>query len=316
MPIESIGRSRPQGPVHEHDEATARPAPHRPPPPPPARETPRDRAILRFAQAQAQARAPAPPRPEGDGIVYLGMNSDGGQHAMEARSLPGAAIVKHGEEDRALGADHVRIGHGPAATIVDLGTREGSVAFAGSLGVSDACASRVARVLHRASPGSRDELAGLAQVFARGERGEAMPSRLVLSGHSGGVSLFDGAGKVGALSLSDVRALAAAMPNAAARVEDLMLSACNTGHPAAASYGPGLDTWREAFPNLKVAWGYGGDGDRKSPSGAGAVDHIARFRAATRGRTEQVDARAAMHGSWLGANVALWTAKKGYVGGR
>lgn len=251
-----------------------------------------------------------------DGIAYLGMNGEDGQNAREARSIKGAVVVRHGEDDDEVGPDHVRIGEGDDACVLDLSSWEGAHAFAEQLGVGEKCSVDVARVLLRAAEGSRDELAGLATIFACGERGEPMPGRLVLSGHSTGYSIYDGAGRLGGLRLADVQALARAMPRAAAGIEDLMLSACNTGHPTGVSQGPGLESWRDVFPNLKVAWGYGGEGDRKSPSGAGAVDHIARFRKATAGPAERVDVRKATQGAWLGANVAIWSVREGYVPGR
>jgi hypothetical protein len=209
---------------------------------------------------------------------------------------------------------------------VDLSTTEGANAFARSLELAPAQTEAVAALLLSANAGARDELAALAHAFAVAERGGDLPSRLVLSGHSTGSSLFDGAGELGVLSLRDVFALADAMPRAAAQVEDVMLSACASGFddPADAydPYAVRLDSWRDHFPNLKTAWGYGGVREFHSPTGALAITHIEAWELATRGRADVIAARASLlrvsgrEPPGYDHAVSIWSLRQGYVKGR
>jgi hypothetical protein len=250
----------------------------------------------------------------GDGVLYVGMNSTYGQCDAEARALRGNGpgkreAVGHGEKD--IGADHARM---PSGTVVDLGEADEAREFAAALGLPAEQSDRIAEILVHATPGSRDELAQIASVFARAERGGDIPSRWVFSGHSTGQGIYDGDGRYGALQFNDVFALADAMPRAASQVEDIMLSACSSGFHA-------LTDWREHFPNLKTAWGYGGQTDFHSPTGATAIEHIKAWESATRGRREELHPRADIvhsHGSTVGYenNVSVWTVNQGYVQGR
>lgn len=254
------------------------------------------------------------------------MNSEGGQRDVEAGALRkmrrgDVDVVGHGEDDAALGPDHVRIpAPGGGAHVVDLGTEEGTRAFTASLGLPAAQASEVARVLDGARPGSRDELAGIAAVFARGERGEAMPTRLVLSGHSVGAGVYDGRDSGHLLRFADVFALAKAMPKAASKVEHVMLSACSSGYGAPV---PGewighvpLPAWSAHFPNLRTAWGYGGGADYHSPSGGDAVQHIGVWDRKARGEVSDLDAAKVATGLAHWKNIATWSAVGDYRPGR
>ena len=274
-----------------------------------------DGVALRFVQAR-------PPRP-GDGVLYVGMNSHHDQNVHEANALrasgPGVRrIVGHGENEAGVGADRARLGGGK---VVDLATREGAEEFAGSLGLPPAQTATVARVVHGGREGSRDELAKIAKVFAEAERGKDIPSRFVISGHSTGTTAYDeGPGNLGGLRFSDVFALADAMPRAAAQIEDVMLSACSTGFEDEPGKVP-LTSWKEHFPNLKTAWGYGRSDDVHSPTGKGAVKHVKGWEQATRGRKEHLSPRAAIARANEGPagherNVSIWTVRQGYVQGR
>jgi hypothetical protein len=257
-----------------------------------------------------------------DSVLYLGMNSTGNQNSREAGALKadlrgtGAklTVVARGETDPALGHDKIRLaGANGTSSVVDLGTGDGRATFVDSLHLPADTAARVVDVLASAAPGGRDELAGLAQVFARGEKGESMPSRLVLSGHSWGDRIYDGAGygDENQVSFSSIKELAKAMPAAAGKIEDLMFSACSTGFDGAEVHGnrTALSSWKDAFPNLKTAWGYGTKGDvHTSPTGAGAQADIARWERATRGTTDHLHVNA--------RHVSTWDARDGYrVGG-
>ena len=158
------------------------------------------------------------PRPD-ESVVYLGLNTVGHQSAEEAASLrndlAGARahveVIARGEADPALGPDKIRL---PAGAVVDLATSAGRAQFVSSLGVSAGASRAVDEVLADAPAGSRDELAGLAAVLARGERGEPVPARLVLSGHSIGDRIYDGAvgPESGQVTFASLKDLARALP--------------------------------------------------------------------------------------------------------
>lgn len=329
-----IDRAHTREPV-ESEAATPRASSPSPRPSPPLAPVPRDvdRAIheaLLAAARHASAQAPAtssgdrPGANAQDGVLYVGMNSENRQRDKEAATLrqvrKDVEVVGHGEDDAKLGPDHVRI-EGPDGKprAVDLATVEGARAFARSLGLPRGQTDQIAEVLLAAAPGSRDELAGIATVFARGERGEPMPGRLVLSGHSTGQGVYDGKHDGHQLFFKDLFALAGAMPRAAAKVEDVMLSACSSGYETSRGLFAskvGLQQWSTHFPNLKTAWGYGGGADYHSPSGAGATGHIRIWEKSTRGDVDAIDAARVARGTWRWENIATWSHQEGYRPGR
>ena len=298
-----------------------------------------DESLDRAARLYAENAVPTRSRPDAAGapsfndqILYVGMNSKDGQCALEAASLRygGNVVIEHGERERAVGADHVRVG----THVVDLATDDGAAAFAKSLGLPEKQAEAIAKVVRHADAGSRDELAGIARVWARAEQGHDIPSRMVLSGHCFGNSVWDGGtANLGELEFSSICALAAAMPKASARVEDLMISGCSSGYDGATATGVRfpLSAWKGIFPNLKTAWGYGNE--HHSPSGAQAIGHIAAWANATRGRVQSLDGKRAVDSYFaavkraarepsriqapqLAGNVSVWTASQGYVPGK
>jgi hypothetical protein len=130
----------------------------------------------------------------------------------------------------------------------DLGTEKGRSDFATLLraqGLSEGRARQVAQVLERAMPRSRDELANLALQWVKGERGEPLPSRLVLGGACN-VGLFDAKRPNASLFYADLMALARAMPRAAAQIEHVELR----GGRGPVS-GMNDNEWFTAFPKLR-----------------------------------------------------------------
>lgn len=290
-------------------------------PDPPPRVVVRESAV-RTTEArhdETLARFVAARTPAGDGIVYVGMNGAGRQCDAEARLLatrgsgPHVAI-SHGERDPELGADHLRLESG---FVVDLGTPAGVEAFVEELALAPDVAAAISGVLLMAAAGSRDELAGLARVFAAGERGGAVPSRLVISGHSIGDGVYDGDGRLGWLQFADIFALARAMPRAAGAVHDVMLSACNSGHRAGESaFRVGIEAWGEAFPNLRTVWAYAGPTDGHSPTGTVALVHLAAWEAETRRHPEHLSPSRAIarenggHAAGYERNVVVWERRR------
>src|SRR5690606_33710456 len=153
------------------------------------------------------------------------------------------------------------------------------------------------------STGSRgmDEMAQLATVLYEAEVGKRLIKRMVLSGHSGGTSVWgDDNGYIGFDHLTQIKSF---FPMAMGQVEDLMLSACNTG------FQDNIPQYLSIFPNLRSIWAYVG----YSPSAAtGSTRHIREWERSTRGSAKHsaLDAGRQRVGAGHGKrddNVAVWT---------
>ena len=155
--------------------------------------------------------------------------------------------------------------------------------------------------LEKADANFREQMADLMVMFNGAERGEYLLERLVLSGHSNGLSLWgdkSDSHTPGIFTLnSDLLRLVRAFPDAAAQIKDLMFSAC---YSAAA-----IDFCIEAFPNLQTCWSYAGS----SPSiGFGSVRHIQQWEQKTR------EDKSFSKGDKRGES-AIWTRKDGFIVG-
>ncbi len=174
--------------------------------------------------------------------------------------------------------------------------------------------SKLREWLKGSAGGSKDELAQLARIFYGAEIGTRLMKRMVMSGHSGGTTLYghnaDGSNQ--SISFTDLFPLADIFPMAVGQVEDLMLSACNTG------WTDKLDTYKVIFPNLRSIWGYVGF----SPAyGGGSERHILNWEKSSRGTVDQkkMDAAREKVATGSGKNdkhVALWTREHGVAGGK
>ena len=231
----------------------------------------------------------------------VGMNKDAKLEAEQLRARGNnVTLIQDAAKD-----DTITTRDATGRTVThDLATPEGSRSFALTLGLPAAQTVKVADAIQGAQNDARDELAQLAQVFAKAERGEGMPSRLVLSGHNigGGVWGDDN----GRLSFDALEQLTDAMPKAAASVQDLHLSACYSGGERL------MDRYRAMFPEAKTIWAYSGSAPG---SASGAPTHQARWDAATRGDKEALS-RALAEGSRKGENVAVWSKAGGYDNGK
>jgi hypothetical protein len=212
------------------------------------------------------------PTPKNDEILYVGTN-----------------IFSAGREARAIAA------HGAPVRVATAPDLTDTRAFVDALGVPKDVADRIAHVLDGAPPEERKFLAAIAFAWAAAERGGTCPSRLVISGHSGGGT--DIWGSEGEIKLENVRLLAKAMPHAASQVEDIHLSACSTS-----ANGASPRDWRAAFPHLTSLWCY--DGSAPSP----ASSHLVAWAQMTRGRAEPRLTEDLKH-----ASVGLWTKSHGYT---
>lgn len=246
-------------------------------------------------------QTPQRPTPN-DQILFVGLN-EGAAHEAESLRARGNAVTVI--RDSVVGNDKVRLFPGtPRATTYDLSTDAGVDTFAASLRLPAGQTAQIADVLKSVGPDARDEMGTLASVWAGAEKGGRVPSRLVLSGHSGGSSIWGDAN--GSIDYGSIHRLAEAMPRAAAQVEDVCLAACYAGTADNA------EAFKAAFPNMKTLLGYH---DTAPGAHSGATAHLARWDRQTRGRADALD-RSPFLPTRKGDHVAIWTEKQGYVDGR
>jgi len=238
--------------------------------------------------AAAAVNARKPPASD-HGILYIGFNP-------ESEKAEVAALGTHGKV-RTLtetSAENDVVLDGKRYDLSKPGQVE---AFVQTLKLDPRVAPGVERALKNAEAGSREKLAQIAVVFAGAEHGKPIPSRLVISAHSGGLDAFGGRGS---LAFVDLQRLARAMPKAAACIEDIHLSACATSGQA------GLDGeragWQSAFPHLKTMWAYAGS------SPLAPASHLGAWAKATSGTHDSLKA-SPQHGK---ERVAVWSKKDGY----
>jgi hypothetical protein len=234
--------------------------------------------------------------PGNNDVVLLGMNK-GSSH--EAQSLRNRGVNVNHVKD-APTDDTIRTG----GRTYDLSQTSGVDGFVKTLGLPEAQSTKIADVINSAEPDAKDELAQLSQIWAKGEKGGEIPSRLVLSGHSVGDGVWgDDNGEVTRGNIAD---LAKAMPRAAKQVEDLHISGCYSGGER------DVDKWRGIFPKAKTVWAYTGSAPG---SYSGATTHLARWDRATRGAHSKLDRDVAAN-TRKGENVATWSTDEGYADGR
>ncbi len=239
--------------------------------------------MLQDASLQASAPQTTPnntPR-SNDEILFIGMNNEtrtsaGAKHEINELRKTGATL--HTITDSRIGADKIRVGN----QTYDLTTNDGRNGFVQTLGLPAEQSAKIADVLENTGDNARDEVAQIAQVWSRAEKGGSIPSRLLISGHHVGSGVWgDDNGRI---SWDTMRGLTAAMPRAAAQVEDLHLSACYSGGRSKHLM------YQEMFPNTKTIWAYSGSAPG---SGSGATTHQAAWERTTRGAGVDIDQTAA-----------------------
>jgi len=225
--------------------------------------------------------------------VYMGANPSSRGHELRTLRSGGGEVA--GATGRR--AQHTAVvGRSP----VDLTIADGLNTFVASFDrVPEATRTALRTFIELSPANSRDELAQFVRFFYEAEIGMGLIRRVVLSGHSSGVSIAGVGTTAARISFGHLHTLPDLFPRAVRQVEDLMLSACNTGHEDR------LGQYHEIFPNLRSIWGYVGFSPRGNTPGSGANRHIAQWERATRGPIdhERVAARAAH----TGRNVAIWT---------
>jgi hypothetical protein len=234
-----------------------------------------------------------------DDILYLGLNP--ASRDVELGALQGSGANVDGIKG-ARTQDTAKVD----GRTVDLNDAEGIDALMGTFPKLDtANQAALKSFFESAGTGAKDELAQLARFFYDAEFGKRLFKRVVLSGHSYGISIWGDDN--GTIQFTELQQLATIFPAAVGQVEDLMLSACNTGQSEK------LDQYRGIFPNLKSIWAYVG----YSPSAAtGSLRHIKEWEKATRGAADEdkMDAGREKVGRGSGdkdKNVALWSQETG-----
>ena len=235
--------------------------------------------------------------PPNDEILHIGMNrSPAPAEEAKLSKLAKVTELAHSERAAAISVD---------GKSYDLAVPEGRAAFVGvfqARGMSEMQAQLVVAAIAQTNPPGADEMAHLALLWAKGEAGGTVPSRIVLSGHSSGTTIWDGKGD-GELAFADVQRLAWVMPRAAAQIEDIHISACSTGGQAALD--GNREAWVAAFPNLKTLWAYNGS----APLEGGR--HLAEWARATQGRATNLE----LSPSRAREHVGVWDRSSGYRDG-
>lgn len=178
-------------------------------------------------------------------------------------------------------------------------------ALVSSFGLPGPQAKAVTVLLTRWADQDGGLLAQVAERWAPAEHGKQIAGRLVLSGHSQG-TLVIAENSRAFLAFNSLRALAKAMPLAAAQIEDLHLSGCYSLPRVSIAW------WREAFPNLKTVWGYNG----KAPSAdTGSVKHLEHWAATTRGPVASLSRPQIVRGLVRPQPISVWSAESGFDDG-
>jgi Domain of unknown function (DUF4157) len=209
--------------------------------------------------------APAPPS---GNILYVGMNNaDPEIKALQDRYKTGSpvklTIIKGTSEEAATD-----IGTG---TTFDLQTNAGDEALAKALTPVPARQAALKVILARQSMSDNDDFAHVAKVYADTEAdGQDRMTRVVLSGHSGGLGVLGAGGEVYFEALVDLGKI---FPKAANQTKHLIVAGCHTGDE-----GTILDYYVKAYPSLLTVWAWWD----ACPTGAGAAAAIDKWA----GRTE------------------------------
>jgi hypothetical protein len=224
-----------------------------------------------------------------DAVLFVGMNPDSAGTELGAlRSATGGnvtAVLGH------VGAKvDTKFGKFDLASPDQL--HDFSVKLAAHYGLPAESGVQLEKALLATPAGGRDEMGRVALIMARAESGgAAMPSRIVLSGHSAGGEMWGD--KTGSFELTSVCGLGKIFPAAAKQVEDIHFAGCFTTRELQTRQGE----WWDAFPNLKTMWGY------SEYSHLAPVGDLRTWEQLTRGRTSNINA-SAFSGH---TNVNVWS---------
>lgn len=234
----------------------------------------------------------APPwtGPWNDRVLFLGMNPSSVRTAV--RQMKRHADIS-AFTDSGL-PDHVKVN----GKWMELGSSYGIAAFVKTLGLPEKNAAGVRRALSICETGARDELGQLAQIWARGEKGALIPSRMVLAGHSNGDGVWGDDN--GSLRLGPLLRLSRALPHATCQIEDAFVTGCYSGGEVT------MDQYLLIFPRAKTIWAY----DAQAPGvDNGATVDQAGWEEATRERNSSFVPNASAS---AGKHLAIWSVTTGY----
>lgn len=231
-----------------------------------------------------------------DNVLYVGLNP-------AARNPEHNQLAGQGAKVTAVKGEAKQGTAKVGAQTVDLSTADGIKAFVDSLqgGLDKGRRDLLTQFISNADFAAKDEVAQIARELHRAESGQTIFTRVVLSGHSHGWAFWGDDN--GYIPFDDLQLIRAIFPKATGCVQDLCMSACNTGQVDK------LEQYRAIFPNVKSIWAYVG----YSPSAAtGALRHIGNWEKATRGALDEgkLDVARTKTGAGGGKNdkhVATWT---------
>ena len=232
--------------------------------------------------------------PWNDRVVFLGMNP--GPTARATGSLKRNADAEVIGIMPSLSAPRARVGN----RTFNLSQTAGINGFVDTLKLPAKQAAGVRRAFAVCERGARDELAGLAQIWARGEKGERIPSRLIMAGHSNGDGVWGDDN--GSLRLGPLLRLSRALPRATAQIEDAFVTGCYSGGEVT------IEQYRLIFPRAKTLWTY----DTQAPGvDNGATVDQSVWEKATRGRrVDFLPSSSAVSNK----KMAVWNSQTGYHG--
>lgn len=217
---------------------------------------------------EAPPIAPTYVGPRNDRVLYLGMNSDSTEVAVgRLRRRADVTMITDGRLQ-----DRITVG----GKQYDLRNKKGIAQFAAQFGFNSGTTAKIRKAFENCEKDAKDELAQLALVWASGERGAHIPSRMVLAGHSNGDGVWGD--NNGSLRLGPLLQLSRAFPHATAQIEDAMVTGCYSGGEVT------MDQYLLIFPRAKTIWAY----ERQAPGvGTGATTDQAIWEETTRGRKAQ-----------------------------
>ncbi|RYG70544.1 hypothetical protein EON80_07710 [bacterium] len=259
-------------------------------------QPPADSSLYVPVSFDSEIKEDAPPEaptyngPWNDRVVFLGMNP--GPTRSAAKSMGRQADLTLIMPSTA--PDRVRVG----GSTYDLRNERGVTAFVATLGLPPKAAAGVRKAFTMCEKGARDELAGLARIWAAGEKGARIPSRLVLAGHSNGDGVWGDDN--GSLRLGPLLQMSRSLPHATSQIEDAFVTGCYSGGEVT------MDQYLLLFPRAKTIWAY--EAQAPGVDNGGAIDQ-AGWERATRGR----NANFVPKGSAVaGKKLAVWSYKSGY----
>jgi hypothetical protein len=217
-------------------------------------------------------------------IGYVGFNPQANKEARALKRGSPSKVIVSLDNDRAE---------------AEFSSIEGQKEFVQQRVGLDETDTRFAKALKCLQDGAssyREQIADMMLMFRAAEIGQYRLERLVLSGHhAGSVMWGDSDLSEGFVVSKELPNLAAAFPGAAAQVQDVMFSACNSVNE--------IEACKQSFPRLQSIWVYEG----YSPSvKQGSAQHILQWERATRGNRQPRKRDAAGH-------AVIWTKAEGLL---